>query len=226
MRISELSDRSGLTVQTIKFYLREGLLPKGTATSATRADYDERHLRRLRLIRALREVGDLPIAAIIRIVTALDDEKIGLHDLLGTAQHALGPHVPPSADGPGWRAAKEDVDSLIAELGWRISPDAPARDLLAQTFLALRGLGFPIVLTELRPYIRAATAISGHETAQLTPDAPRERALLGTLVTTVLYEQVLIALHRLAHEDASACRFGDGAAARDDAVPDDGVPTV
>jgi DNA-binding transcriptional MerR regulator len=210
MRISELSDRSGLTVQTIKFYLREGLLPRGTATAATRADYDDRHLKRLRLIRALREVGDLPIAAIIRIVAALDDDKIGLPELLGTAQHALGPHVPANADGAAWRAAKEDVDSLIAELGWRVGPGAPARDLLAQTFLALRGLGFPIVLTELRPYIDAAIAISAHEAAQLTSDPPRERALLGILVTTVLYEQVLVALHRLAQEDASARRFGDG----------------
>jgi DNA-binding transcriptional MerR regulator len=209
MRISELSDRSGLTVQTIKFYLREGLLPKGTITAATRADYDDGHLKRLRLIRALREVGDLPIAAIIRIVTALDDDKIGLHELLGTAQHALGPHVPPNADGAAWRAAREDVDSLVAELGWRVSPLAPARDLLAQTFLALRGLGFPIVLTELRPYIDAAATISAHEGARLSEDAPRERALLGMLVTTVLYEQVLIALHRLAQEDASARRFGD-----------------
>jgi DNA-binding transcriptional MerR regulator len=208
MQISELSDRSGLTVQTIKFYLREGLLPKGTATAATRAEYDRRHLERLRLIRALREVGDLPVAAITNIVTALDDEKIGLHDLLGTAQHALGPHVEPRANDADWRAARQDVTALIAELGWQVRPDAPARDLLAQTFLALRRLGFPIVLTELRPYIEAATAISEHEVGRVTDDAPRERALQGILVTTVLYEQVLIALHRLAQEDASARRFG------------------
>jgi|SRR5918999_2876000 DNA-binding transcriptional MerR regulator len=209
MKISELSDRSGLTVQTIKFYLREGLLPKGTATAATRAEYDDGHLQRLRLIRALREVGDLPVAAITRIVSALDDEKMELHDLLGTAQYALGPHVDSRADDAGRRAARQDVDALIAELGWRVSPDAPARDLLAQTFLALRRLGFPIVLTELRPYIEAAAAISEHELGKVTADAPRERALQGLLVTTVLYEQVLIALHRLAQEDVSARRFGD-----------------
>jgi DNA-binding transcriptional MerR regulator len=208
MQISELSDRSGLTVQTIKFYLREGLLPKGTATAATRADYDKRHLARLRLIRALREVGDLPVAAITKIVTALDDDNIGMHDLLGTAQYALGPHVEPRANDSDWRSARDDVNALIAELGWRVAPDAPARDLLAQTFLALRRLGFPIVLTELRPYIEAASAISAHEVGRVSTDVPRERALQGMLVTTVLYEQVLIALHRLAQEDASARRFG------------------
>jgi DNA-binding transcriptional MerR regulator len=210
MKISELSDRSGLTVQTIKFYLREGLLQKGTATAATRAEYDDRHLQRLRLIRALREVGDLPVAAITRIVAALEDEKFDLHNLLGTAQYALGPHVEARADDGDWRAARQDVDALVADLEWRVNPYAPACDLLAQTFLALRRLGFPIVLTELRPYIEAATAISEHEVGKLTADAPRDRALLGMLVATVLYEQVLIALHRLAQENASARRFGDG----------------
>src|ERR1700754_1739183 len=100
MKISELSDKSGLTVQTIKFYLREGLLPKGEATAATRAEYGEAHLERLRLIRALREVGDLPVSAIRRIVSAVDDTEVGLQGLLGRVQYALGPHVEVPADDP------------------------------------------------------------------------------------------------------------------------------
>jgi DNA-binding transcriptional MerR regulator len=208
MKISELSDRSGLTVQTIKFYLREGLMPKGTATGATRAEYGEGHLERLRLIRALREVGDLPVSAIRRIVLAADDPEVGLHELLGTVQYALGPHVDVPADDPHWRAARADVDALIADLGWRVTADAPARDLLAQTFVALRKLGFPVVLTELRPYIQAATSLGEHEAARLSTDEPRTRAIHRTLVTTVLYEQVLLALHRLAQEHESARRLG------------------
>ncbi|MGI8335610.1 MerR family transcriptional regulator [Actinomadura scrupuli] len=207
MKISELSDRSGLTVQTIKFYIREGLMTRGASSAATKADYDDRHLERLRLIRALREVGDLPVSAIKPIVDALDDETVGLHDLIGTARYALGPHVRPPADDPDWRAARQDVDALVTELGWRIAPRAPARDLLAQTFVALRGLGIPVVLTELRPYIEAATRLGDHELGVLDTAAPRGRVVQGTVVRTVLYEQVLIALHRLAQEDASARRF-------------------
>jgi DNA-binding transcriptional MerR regulator len=207
MKISELSDRTGLTVQTIKFYLREGLLPKGTATAATRAEYDEGHLERLRLIRALREVGDLPVSAIRRIVDAIDDQAVGLHDLIGTAQHALGPYVEVPNGDPDWRAARQDVEALIAELDWRISPEAPACDLLAHTFVALRKLGFPVILTELRPYIEAADTLAAHEAARLTTGEARSRAIHGMLVTTVLYEQILIALHRLAQENASARRF-------------------
>jgi DNA-binding transcriptional MerR regulator len=207
MKISELSDRSGLTVQTIKFYIREGLMTRGVSSAATKTDYDERHLERLRLIRALREVGDLPVSAIKPIVDALDDESVGLHDLLGTARHALRPHVEPPSDDPDWRAARQDVDALVTELGWRIAAEAPARDLLAQTFVALRALGFPVVLTELRPYIEAAVRLGDHELGALDTGAPRGRVVQGSVVGTVLYERVLIALHRLAQEDASARRF-------------------
>ncbi|MYU47619.1 MerR family transcriptional regulator, partial [Streptomyces sp. SID7803] len=52
MRLSELSERSGIATATIKYYLREGLLPPGERLSATQAEYDESHLRRLRLVRA------------------------------------------------------------------------------------------------------------------------------------------------------------------------------
>ncbi|REE99015.1 MerR family transcriptional regulator [Thermomonospora umbrina] len=208
MRISELGERSGLPVQTIKFYIREGLLPRGVTAGATRAEYGDTHLERLRLIRALREVGDLPVAAIRRILEALDDREVGLHDLFGTTQYAIGPHVDPPDDDPDRRAARADVDALIAELGWRVSEGAPARDLLAQTFAALRGLGFPVSLSDLRPYVDAAVALGSHETRRLPEGTPREQALRGMVVTTVLYERVMMALHRLAQEDASARRFG------------------
>ena len=49
MRMSELSQTSGVAIPTIKYYLREGMLPQGVQLAATRAEYDESHLRRLRL---------------------------------------------------------------------------------------------------------------------------------------------------------------------------------
>ncbi|MBE1534725.1 MerR family transcriptional regulator [Actinomadura algeriensis] len=204
MQISELSDRSGLTVQTIKFYIRQGLLPAGSAVSATRSEYGPAHLERLRLISALREVGDLPVAAIREIVAAVDGGS-GPHDLVGAAQRALGPDAAAPAD-PDWRAARRDVDALVRELGWRAAADAPARDLLAAAFVSLRRLGFPVTLAELRPYVRAAADVAEHEIARVDGAAPRT-ATVQSLVATVVYEQVLTALHRLAQEDAAARRF-------------------
>jgi hypothetical protein len=61
MRMAQLSSVAGIPIGTIKFYQREGLLPPGERTSPNQADYDERHVRRLRLIRGLIDVGRLSI---------------------------------------------------------------------------------------------------------------------------------------------------------------------
>jgi MerR-like DNA binding protein len=53
----------GVPVPTIKYCLREGLPRPGELTSPDQAQYDESHLRKLRLMRALAEVGGLSIAA-------------------------------------------------------------------------------------------------------------------------------------------------------------------
>src|ERR1700722_7876060 len=55
MRLSELARPRGVSIPSIKFYLRGGLLPAGEALSKTQADYNQAHVDRLRLIRALRE---------------------------------------------------------------------------------------------------------------------------------------------------------------------------
>src|SRR5215218_9481436 len=113
MRISELSRVSGVPVATIKYYLREGLLPAGVPTSATSADYDERHVDRLSLIRALVDVGRLPIARVREVVTALDQPPTSWHDLLGAAHGAL----PPAGDGSMADAVVEPVGEGDGEPG-------------------------------------------------------------------------------------------------------------
>ncbi|MEV4002246.1 MerR family transcriptional regulator [Actinomadura sp. NPDC049753] len=223
MQISELSDRSGLTVQTIKFYIREGLLPKGSTVSATRSEYDGRHLERLRLISALREVGDMPISAIQEVIEAVEDDRVGMHELFATTHHAAGPHVAAPHD-PHWRAAREDVDAIVRELGWQVGDRAPARDLLAHAFVALRRLGFPITLKDLRPYVKAAAEVAEHEIGRVAEGAPRARTVHSLLVSTILYEQVFASLHRLAQEDASARRFGPTVPAPRTSPPPDPAP--
>ena len=64
MKISELSSRTGVSIPSLKFYLREGLLPQGQLSAPNQADYSESHVRRAALIRALRDVAGLSIAKI------------------------------------------------------------------------------------------------------------------------------------------------------------------
>ncbi|MEU8248657.1 MerR family transcriptional regulator [Nonomuraea sp. NPDC048916] len=204
MRISELSTRSGVAIPTIKYYLREGLLHPGEQVAATRAEYDESHLRRLRLIRALLEVGRLPVAAIKKVIEAVEDESLPVHYLLGTAQYALGPVVEPEP-GPEWQTARAQVDRLIEERGWNIAAEAPARNELAQTLVRLRQLGLS---TDLTPYAAAAQKLVSEVEMDTIPlDGPRETAVEAMVLGTVLFGRAFDTLRRLAHESESARRL-------------------
>lgn len=55
--IGPLSERSGVKVETVRYYEREGLLPEPPRTSGGHRSYDESHLRRLTFIRRARELG-------------------------------------------------------------------------------------------------------------------------------------------------------------------------
>ena len=239
MLMAELSRRSGVPVATVKYYLREGLLPSGVTTSATRAEYGQAHLRRLQLIRALVEIGEVPVAAIRKILAVADDESASVHQMLGAVQYELGPHpaAPPDED-PDWQAARRQVDDLIASLGWIVAPAAPARTLLALTLAALRRTAAAPPGPGLRAYAEAMAGLAAGEVASLEATPGRSLAAMpsagipptgippagipaagdpaearvalaeSAVVGMVLYERVIVALRRLAQEDASARYFG------------------
>lgn len=100
MRVAELSERSGVAIPTIKYYLREGLLPPGRSTGRNQASYDDGHARRLKLIRVLLDVGRMPIAAIRDLLDDLDRPQPDLHRALGHALIATAGPARPGADGP------------------------------------------------------------------------------------------------------------------------------
>ncbi len=72
-RIAEVVRRSGVTKETIHFYLREGLLPPPRKTARNAAFYGDEHLHWLRLIRSLREEHLLPIKAIKSLLADQSD---------------------------------------------------------------------------------------------------------------------------------------------------------
>ena len=71
LKISELADRSDVSVGTIKYYLREGLLPEPVKTSRNMAYYPEDFVARIRLIKQLQEERFMPLRL---IKSMLDDE--------------------------------------------------------------------------------------------------------------------------------------------------------
>ena len=86
MRMAELSRESGVAIATIKYYQREGLLPPGALTSPNQARYGPAHVRRLRLVRALTEVGGLSVADVRDVLAAIDEPRTPLHDVVRGTQ--------------------------------------------------------------------------------------------------------------------------------------------
>ncbi|MFF7634211.1 MerR family transcriptional regulator [Kitasatospora sp. NPDC008050] len=202
MRVGELSRQTGVPVPTIKYYLREGLLPAGELTCPNQAQYGEGHVRRLRLLRALLEVGGLSIAAARQLLTALDAPELSLPATLGIAQRAVTPERRAGDDSAG-RAATEAAAAWVAERGWLVHPGGAACAALAQVIRALRELGQEDLLGILDEYASAAERLAAAELALLghraDPGGRVERAVLGT----VLGDTLLASMRRLAQEDAS-----------------------
>lgn len=200
MRISELAQRAGVPVATVKYYLREGLLPAGVPTAATQAQYGEAHVARLALIRALLGTGGLSVARARAVLAAVDDPATSVHDALGAAHSALP--APVDGDRPDLTQAR----AHLRRWGWQVHQDAPALVLLAQALDALRDAGFDTPDAMLDRYARVAADLGEHDVAEVPIDSMSE-AVRFVVIATLLFEPVLLALRRLAQEDASQRRF-------------------
>ncbi len=210
MRLAELSERSGVSTATIKYYLREGLLPPGRRITATQAEYDEEHLRRLRLVRALVQVGRVPLATAREVLTAVEDETAGQIDRLGAAVGSLSHGPAPVPGDPATSAAERTAEEVLGLLEWSHHPENPAHGMLVSALAALGRLGYPCGVEHVLPYGRAAGAIAEHEIAVIEDlDAPTTQ-LEAAVALTVLYEPVLLALRRLAQAQEAGRRFGSG----------------
>ncbi|MFZ5669058.1 MAG: MerR family transcriptional regulator [Pseudomonadota bacterium] len=69
--IGALSERTGVNVETIRYYEKVGLMPAAQRTSSGRRVYDEAQTRRLLFIRHARELGFSP--AVIRTMISLQE---------------------------------------------------------------------------------------------------------------------------------------------------------
>ncbi|MCP3816743.1 MerR family transcriptional regulator [Streptomyces sp. A3M-1-3] len=217
MRLAELSERSGVSTATIKYYLRERLLRPGRRVSTTQAEYDEEHLRRLRLVRALIQVGGMSVATAREVIAAVEDESLDHHMRLGAAVWALphdrepaGPAGPDAADD----AARRVADALLDQLGWTygcaVGALSPAYRMLVGAIAGLSGAGHPCTPEQLLPYARAAAQLAVTDLDMVEEYETPEEQVEAAVALTVLYEPVLLSLRRLAEAEESNRRFGGG----------------
>ncbi|GAA2003113.1 MerR family transcriptional regulator [Microbacterium ulmi] len=208
--MSELSARSAVPVATIKFYLREGMLTRGEATSATRAEYGEEHVARLRLIAALAEVRGLPLARVRDILALVDAPLDDPIQAMGRAVGALPPYVVPDPDDAYPRA-----QAALEALGLAFEPRFAAVAQLESAIAAVESAGLPWDEEVVRRYADPMIRVAADEVAPVGGMTVND-AIAYAVLGTALYEPILLALRRLAHHHLLATgrvrarRAGDG----------------
>jgi DNA-binding transcriptional MerR regulator len=75
MRMRELEKASGVGRETIRYYIREGLLPEPDRASRNSAFYNDDHIQRLRAIKRMQEERFLPLAVIRALLEAEDGDR-------------------------------------------------------------------------------------------------------------------------------------------------------
>jgi DNA-binding transcriptional MerR regulator len=208
MRISDLSRQAGVSIATIKFYLREGLLPPGTATGRNQAAYGEAHLRRLELIRAFTQIGQLELTTVRQLLAAIEDRQQPLpqlYELVDQARSTPEPNKGASTDH--LRGARSDVDMFLDDLGWQVGAATPARERLTAVIATLRRLGCECGVEFFSDYAAAAETQAVKELDLLPADGVgADRA--AAVVRSILLDAAMAALRRLAQEHYVSTRFG------------------
>jgi DNA-binding transcriptional MerR regulator len=75
MRMRELESKTGVGRETIRFYIREGLLPEPDRVSRNSAFYSDDHVTRVRAIKRLQEERFLPLGVIKTLLDAEDGDR-------------------------------------------------------------------------------------------------------------------------------------------------------
>ncbi|HJN94978.1 MAG TPA: helix-turn-helix domain-containing protein [Gammaproteobacteria bacterium] len=86
--IGELSNRTGVNIETIRFYEKQGILPIPTRSESDRRIYDHNDVKRLNFVHRCRGLG-FSLKEIMSLLSLVDDGSYTckqIHDL--TLEHA------------------------------------------------------------------------------------------------------------------------------------------
>lgn len=204
MRIGELSERTGTPIPKIKYYLREGLLPVGERTGRNQARYGDEHLRRLRLVRSLTEVGGLSIATVRKVLGEVDAPELTTHRRLGHTLNNISTVGERQAELEPEEEDRARVAAMVERLGWTSYPLSSAYRDLVQVIAAYRQAGHPVSDASLDRYALALEEVSRVGFAEFVRITERDELLEKAVIDTVLGSALVTVLRRLAHMHISA----------------------
>ncbi|WP_449342497.1 MerR family transcriptional regulator [Streptomyces aurantiogriseus] len=164
------------------------------------------------VVRALIQVGRVPVATAREVLGHVDDESLGRTIRLGAALWALPQEPEPDEEDPAVVAARREVDALLERLGWEtareLAPLSPVHRSLVVAVATLIRLGYPWDAELLSPYAELMHQVAVRDLDFMETYASEEEKVETAVAAAVLFEPVLKALHRLAQEEESARRYG------------------
>lgn len=208
LSVSQVAERTGVPIATIKYYIREGLLPRPRTEGRTVGRYDEPFIQRLEIIRELRNRRRLSILEIRVLMQQLGENpsltevelRLAAQERLDAAidpTHALPP-VPAERLVERSGLQKEDVRALerhglltpVRLDGAVVYAERDAR--IAEVVGALRLSGYNdqlgFTIADLAKYVEGLRAIVVREVEQF--DKPELRALRRDLVLQLIEQGV------------------------------------
>lgn len=196
MHVREVSAAAGVSVALVKFYVREGLLHPGVRESVNSTTYDETHVARLRLIRALVEGGRLTLAAVAALLDAIDDDSLPIDAVVRDAHRAVSrvEHRPSDE-------AIALVRAAIEREGWDVGEDNPGVLQCASVLDTAIGVGREDLEEMLAVYAAPIELIARQDLAAVGRAADARASIAETVVIgTVLGDAMLLGMRRIAQE--------------------------
>jgi DNA-binding transcriptional MerR regulator len=216
MRISEAADRGGVSQATLKYYIREGLVHEGTRIATNQTVYDESHVKRVRLVRALIETGGLSIAEAGRVLAAVDEHPDAPAYAFEAAQHAMGA----GHQDAGSASARERIRHLAGSQGWTYTDQNPGIPMAARVLDGFDSIDFPLPDDYLVGYAAAAQELARADILALQSRHDTESVTELMVAGTVLGDALIAGLRRIAQENESAAAYPvDGSPAQPAATP-------
>lgn len=207
LQLKELSERSGVSAASIKYYLREGLLPAGEAIHATRAQYSARHVERLELIQSLRRIVGLNIEQIRGLLKMADDGAPRLVLLAAVQRVVLDLDTPAASSG---EVRTPPADAVVRLRNW---PDYPsdARNALNAHLELMESLDIPVSGKLLDTYSKAMDDVAGLDIAVTTATGSVDQLILTAAVGMHMHSQLLLKLLAFAQASHAIRRYDQDA---------------
>lgn len=205
MKLAELSERSGLSIPTIKYYIREKLLPAGRITARNQAVYDETHLHRLVIIRSLSEVARLSLQQTRAVLGVMDDAPDDLLAAMTAVMTALPPSIPvPRSAGGSPRT--EAALARILESGTERA-DYHGFPQLRAALETAEAAGLPFDADSIAAMFQHIQGIAQIEISAALNAPTDQEAVATTVLGSILGEPVIAGLRRIAREEFARTRL-------------------